>query len=130
MSLISKILSALCALAIAFAVGFFSGKSEVIKTNEKIVYKDKIVTIIRTVKPDGTVIEERREEDRSKEETKIVSKPSLGRYSVTALAVTRYDKLEVQYGAMVGMRLIDSLYVNAGMIPNNKEILVSLSYNL
>jgi hypothetical protein len=69
--MVKQIAGIVLLIAVAFAGGLYLGRGqrEVVtiekKGEERLVYKDKIVTVIRTVKPDGTVSEETRTEDRS-----------------------------------------------------------------
>lgn len=130
-------------------VGYYLGQGQVeIQTVERVItkegesrveYKDRIVTVIRTVKPDGTVTETTKTEDKSgtKEKkssetatdkerivTPVLAKYSLGLRYWNKVALDslvkpslEYDRLEVSVGhrvwgglwADVGYRLDNSL---------------------
>lgn len=130
MTLINKIVITLAALAIAFAVGFFSGKSEKITVKDKIVYKDRIVTVTKTVKPDGTVVTETKTEDKTGTTTKVASKPIIPRYSAGIITSTRYDKFKFDYGISGGMRLIDNFWVKASFTPATKYTTLGIEFQL
>lgn len=92
---------ALLLLAGAFAGGYYLGHGRVetvikeTEGKERVVYKDRIVTVTRVVKPDGTVTETTRTEDRSgSRDTETTgrdssTKPALADYSLGAGYVVR-----------------------------------------
>lgn len=127
-SLPSKILIFGALLAAAFGIGFFSGKKEVIKTQDRVVYKDRIVTVTKTVKPDGTVIEETKTEDKEGSKIKVVEKPSVPRFSAGIMAAYDFKEMRPEYGATAGMRLVDNFWAKSSFLPLNKIVTLGLEY--
>lgn len=124
---LNKILIALGTLIIAFVIGFFSGKSEKIITEDKIIYKDRIKTITKIVKPDGTVITEEKTEDKQGSQTKTAEKP-LSRYSAGIITQSRYDRYNINYGATIGMRLVDNFWIKGSFVPADKQLAVIIEF--
>lgn len=119
-------LGVLIALAIGYAGGRYLQPAEVkteIREVEKVVEKIKkdIVIVEREVRnPDGTVVVDRRTEDRSeeavrrdtrREEEIIVSMPAKWRAGVDVKA--SLSNLVPQYGATVGYRVLGPVWVEA-----------------
>lgn len=124
--------AAAVALIVSFSLGRYS-KPAVVKTQEveKVVYKDRVVTVISkdvntktvtTKKPDGTVITEIDRTDRSKinqtnniTDTTSVSLKSEQQSLPSWLISGEYSLgMPQHYGLTVEHRLFSSLYVGAG----------------
>jgi hypothetical protein len=124
--MIKKYLLVLSLILGAFIGGTFYKRQS---PGEKIVYKDRIQTVIRTVKPDGTVIEERRTEDRSGTKT-IVKLPT---YSLGIFAVKDFNKKITDmpdYGASVGYRLLGNFWAESSFLPSQKIFTLGLRLEL
>lgn len=101
-----KIFGILTAVTIAGAAGFYygSGRGKTVTVEKEVVrtetrWKDRIVTVIRTIKPDGTVVEETRTEDKEgssvkdKQNDVVTTMPVLAKYSLGASYGVRYRDL-------------------------------------
>jgi hypothetical protein len=94
-----RIFLGVCIVALAmFGLGYWQGKQGVptsiteIKQEERVVYKDRIVTVIKTQKPDGTIVEETRTEDREG----VKESSSNNKEQIAAKSPSQY-KLGVSY---------------------------------
>ena len=99
------------------------------------VVKDRIVTVTRTIHPDGTVTEitktEEKDKTKKKKETKtepvVVSKPK-AKYAVGYILRPHWptgdkDLLPgpaISHGVSVGYNLLDPLWLKFGVIPSDK----------
>jgi hypothetical protein len=99
------------------------------------VYKDRIVTVTKIVKPDGTVEETTKTEEKDKtkkeKETKkepVVVAKSKSKYSVGYILRPHWPKGEkdllpgpaVSHGVSAGYNLLDPLWLKFGVIPSDK----------
>jgi len=98
------------------------------------VYKDRIVTVTKIVRPDGTVEEttktEEKDKSKKKKETKtepvVVSKPK-AKYAVGYILRPKWPKGEkdllpgpaVSHGVSAGYNLLDPLWLKFGVIPSD-----------
>lgn len=99
------------------------------------VYKDRVVTVTKIVKPDGTVEEttktEEKDKTKKKKETKtepvVVSKPK-PKYSVGYVLRPHWPRGDkdllpgpaISHGVSVGYNLLDPLWLKFGVIPSDK----------
>lgn len=135
-----KILAAFLLLLGAFAAGIRWGSTtqvieKEVKGDTVTVVKDRIVTVIRTVHPDGTVTEttktEEKDKTKKKKETKtepvVISKPK-SKYSVGYVLRPHWPRGEkdllpgpaISHGVSVGYNLLDPLWLKFGIIPSDK----------
>jgi hypothetical protein len=98
------------------------------------VYKDRIVTVTKIVRPDGTKEEttktEEKDKSKKKKETKtepvVVSKPK-PKYAVGYILRPKWPKGEkdllpgpaVSHGVSAGYNLLDPLWLKFGVIPSD-----------
>lgn len=131
-------------LAAAFAGGLYLGRGqrEVVtvekKGEERLVYKDKIITVIRTVKPDGTVTEETRTEDRSGTKSssttdRSVATKSQSKYRLGFKYWKDYsDPLNFQPSkdveGIAGLRLLGPVHLELGVRKDSASIGLSLEF--
>jgi hypothetical protein len=133
-----------------FFTGFYAGKGDrEIQIQEKVVnkeaeaktlFKDRIVTVTKIVKPDGTVIEQTKAEDKkinsdvktqeaSSEKTEI-SRPALSNYSLGLFGKKSLKDSPISatpnLGVSVGRRMIGELWLKVGVIPAEKEASVGI----
>lgn len=99
------------------------------------IVKDRIVTVTRTIHPDGTVTEttktEEKDKTKKKKETKtepvVVSKPK-PKYSVGYVLRPHWPRGDkdllpgptISHGVSVGYNLLDPLWLKFGIIPSDK----------
>jgi hypothetical protein len=117
----------------SFLSGFYTGKGNkevttIVKKGEtRTVYKDRIVTVTKIVRPDGTVEETTKtEEKEGKSDSTTVdkgstTKSSLSDYSVGAMYFTRFDSLDPGLNNLMvtgGRRLIGEIWLDVGIIPS------------
>jgi hypothetical protein len=84
-------------------------KKEVTKTVEKQV--DRVVTVVRTVKPDGTVTEEKVVTDKSKIVKEDQLKLNVGRSKLSLSALAGTDLRSPVYGAHVSKEILGPVSV-------------------
>jgi hypothetical protein len=126
----------LALLLLGFAWGFSRGQDQVETiVQEKVVYKegqtkveyrDKIVTVTKVVKPDGTVTETTKTEDKAgtkeSKSTKIAedkrtdTRPVLPNYSIAGGVLSEFgpDILRPGYYLTGGYRLLGPAWIEAG----------------
>lgn len=126
MTLLNKITASIIILLLAFCAGFLSGKKEIIKTQDKIVYKDRIVTVTKIQKPDGTIVTETKTEDKQGSQTKTAERPVLPRYSAGIIATPNFNKFQFDYGATAGIRLFDNVWTKASYTPALKYLTLGI----
>lgn len=145
-------------LALAFAGGYWAGHGDreiqtvvqekriEVAGRERVVIRDRIVTVTRTVQPDGTVTETTRTEEKSKEkekeseqvatETKEASKvgPGASHYSLGLLyrpafgtALGRPDFSQV--GIEAGVRVLGPAWIQLG-IDGRREVTLGVRVEL
>jgi hypothetical protein len=141
---VKQIVIVIVLLATAFAGGLYLGRGqrEVVtvekKGEERLVYKDKIVTVIRTVRPDGTVTEETRTEDRSGTKsssttdrsvaTKSQSKYRLGvKYWKDYADPLNFNPIKDVEG-IAGLRLLGPVHLELGIRKDSAAIGLSLEF--
>ena len=102
----TKVIAAAVLLAVSFASGLFIGKGQKstevveIKGEERVVFQDKIVTVIKEVKPDGTTTETIKTEDRKEEresstsQKQVIVKSDLSQWKVGALYPFTFGELD------------------------------------
>lgn len=135
---------------VLFASGAFIGRqsstgtTEIIEIEkeqkEKIVYVDKIVTVIREVKPDGTVKETTKTEDRAgtKESqsseslgSEKVTKEALAQWKVGALYQYEFGNLDLQTSNLQfqgSRRVFGPVFVDA--VVGTKSVALGVSIEL
>ena len=140
MSTLHKVIVGLVALILATACGYFYGKGDkevviqekvVTKEGEtRTVYKDRIITKTKIIRPDGTV-EEREETKQSdkvvdkkktstEKEKDTESRPILAKYSVAGYVLLPVESISTirtaspDYGVIGGYRLIGPVWLEAG----------------
>ena len=159
MSLPYKVLAVLVLVLAAGATGYWQGRGdiqvrEVEKVVEKegkteVVYRDRIVTVTKIVRPDGTVEETTREEEHEHEETtesretaadrETEKTPTQSRYSLGisySPSADSFDWREGKDGVVrdlgleVGYRLVGPVWGAVGFTPGRREahILVRLEF--
>lgn len=134
-----------------FLGGYFSGKQDIqTVVQEKVVYKegetltvyrDRIVTVTKIVKPDGTVTEITKTEDKDKTQDKkttevdkdksttttpVLSKYSLGLYTQKELASNWLLRDNYKYGVSAGYRVLSPLWLKSIYFPTDKLIMVGI----
>jgi len=151
-----KLLTGLIILIGIFVGGFYTGKGQskveiqekvITKEGEsKTVYKDRIVTVTKTIKPDGTITEETKtEEKQGSKETKTASKEK-DKTTVTTPILSNYslglkywasldDKLDVgkakdrnNYEVTAGRRLLGEAWLTGG-VRLDKQVSLGVSFN-
>lgn len=149
MTLPYKIIAALLLLLGVFAGGYFTGKGQreiterlVVKEGEtRTITVEKIVTVIRTVKPDGTVEEKTETADRTIDKNKDiseVSKDSSSKLSVNQWGVgglvkaslkdSTIEDLKVpklEYGVVGSMRVIGDIWADL-QVTTDKQLGIGL----
>jgi hypothetical protein len=135
-----KLLAGILLVLGAFSAGMKWGSTtQVIEKEVKgetvTVYKDRIVTVTKIVKPDGTVEETTKTEEKDKtkkeKETKkepVVVAKSKSKYSVGYILRPHWPKGEndllpgpaVSHGVSAGYNLLDPLWLKFGVIPSDK----------
>lgn len=146
-----KILGCLLLIGVAFGGGFYTGKGQkqveiqehVVheKGDTKTVIKDRIVTVTRTVKPDGTVTETTKTEDKDKtqevktsvteKDTDTTIKPVLSTYSLGLAAAKRWDGDLLEkpdFGVTAGYRVLGEVWVKGTVIPAQKTGLLGIEF--
>ena len=99
------------------------------------IVKDRIVTVTRTVYPDGTVTEttktEEKDKSKNKKETKtqpvVIAKPR-PKYSVGYVLRPKWPRGQndllpgpaISHGVTVGYNLLDPVWLKFGIIPSDK----------
>lgn len=141
-----KLLAAVLLLLGAFSAGMKWGSTtQVIEKEVKgetvTVYKDRIVTVTKIIKPDGTVEETTKTEEKDKtkkeKETKkepVVVAKSKSKYSVGYILRPHWPKGEndllpgpaVSHGVSAGYNLLDPLWLKFGVIPSDKIYTIGL----
>lgn len=137
----------------SFLGGFYYGKGQnQVEIQEKVItkegeskveYKDRIVTVIKTVQPDGTVTETTKTEEKAgtketktqvsenDKDTKIT--PVLSRYSLGVVAAKRWDQNLLStpdWGATAGLRVLGEVWVKATVVPAQKTALLGVEIQL
>lgn len=121
-------------LGAVFTGGYFYRDSQQSKQAEKLIYKDRIVTVTKTIKPDGTIISETKTEDKigassKKQTTPVQVKALLPKYSLGIFAVKNYDRLKLEkpdYAFSAGYRLIGNLFLEGLLVPAQKSLAIGL----
>lgn len=140
----SKLLTAVLVMLASFAGGFYYGKGEreVVTITKKgethTVFKDRIVTVTRIIRPDGTVEETTKtEEKEGSKDTKNTekdtkSKPILADYSVGAKYWAGKGRDIDSYlrntEVMVGRRMIGDIWLEAGVLPVDMQLSLGVSF--
>lgn len=134
-------LIAVAAIAI-FTGGFYIGRGQkeveiqekvvTVKGETQVVVRDRIVTVTRVVKPDGTIEESTRTEDRDRKETSRSEEVAKEKSKVTRSIASQYslglkywvpnsDILDVgrvrdmnNYEVQVGRRLVGDVWIQGG----------------
>lgn len=145
MTLPYKILAILTTLVVIFIGGFYTGKGQTrveiqekvvrVEGESKTVYKDRVVTVTKTVKPDGTTTETTKtEEKEGSKETKTASKDT-AKSTVTTPTLSNYslglkywasldDKLDMRkmsnYEVTVGKRMLGEIWLIGGFRPGSE----------
>lgn len=146
MSLLSKIklLGAVLAVVGAFILGakFASTHSvETVTVTKEVkgetvtVFKDRIITVTKVVKPDGTTVETTKTEEKDKTTNKkksttepvVVSRPH-ARYSLGYIARPKWPRGDndllpgpaISHGVTAGYHLGYDVWLKAGVIPSDK----------
>lgn len=128
MTYLKIIAAVLVALALGYGIGRYLQPAEIkteVREVEKVVEKIKkdIVIVERETKsPDGTVVIDRRTEDRSEEavsrDTRKDEKSEITAYKpqwrVSALAKAKLDAIIPQYGAHVDRRILGPVWLGVG----------------
>jgi hypothetical protein len=132
------------AMLVAAGLGYYYGKgqkeviTQKVKGEERVVYKDKIVTVTKVVKPDGTVTEEIKTEDRSgskdsrtsSTDTQVRSKQS--QYKLGLSYSVDYEKPALQdpmsLHVQAGTRLFGPIWMDAQVGMRNSLIGLSLEF--
>jgi len=155
MTTIQKVGIGLVTMLLIFLAGFWTGKGQKeievqyqdrvvekeVKGETQIVYKDRVVTVTKTVKPDGTTTETTRTEEKSKDETKTTEKTEVAKEESgnrTETPVSSNYSLGVSYVAVIrsyndllpglspsvsniqitaGRRLLGDLWLDIGVAP-------------
>lgn len=149
MSNLTKVIVFILSILIVFLGGFYTGKGQVesttitktIKGDEVIKTVDHIVTIIKTVKPDGTIIEERKNEDKQIQEhityvdrEKLVyTKPVLSNYSLgvmvtKSLSINSLINFKPDYSITAGYRAIGEFWLDTAYTPSTDTISLGISF--
>ena len=135
-----KLLAGILLVLGAFSAGMKWGSTtqvieKEIKGETVTVYKDRIVTVTKIIKPDGTVEETTKTEEKDKtkkeKETKkepVVVAKSKSKYSVGYILRPHWPKGEkdllpgpaVSHGVSAGYNLLDPLWLKFGVIPSDK----------
>lgn len=128
MNNLTKFLLVICFLGAVFSGGYYLGSGNG-KQSEKLVYKDKIVTVTKIVKPDGTVISETKTENKTG--TTTVSKPILPNYSLSVYAVKPLELRTItkkpDLGLGAGYRLIGNIWAELLVIPAQQTAALGVS---
>ncbi len=145
MTLPYKIAAGLIILIGVFGGGFYAGKGQTrveiqekvvrVEGESKTVYKDRIVTVTKTVQPDGTTTEVTKTEEKegSKEtrttsdekDRKTVTTPILSKYSLgLKYWASLDDKIDVSrmsnYEVTAGYRVLGEVWVIGGFRPGSE----------
>lgn len=140
-----KILGVLLLAAGLFLGGYYSGKGDKeVQIIEKVgetrtVYKDRIVTVTKIVRPDGTVEETTKTEEKegSSEETTVDrdthTKPALSDYSLGAKYWRDYESLlsDDHLGSLevtAGRRLLGEVWLDMGVRKQSFAVGVSVNF--
>lgn len=105
----------LISVTIAFAVGRYTKPAEVVTKEVEVVKKD-VVTVVRTVKsPDGTVVRERRTEDRSETNTsrEVEVKSHTPEWKAALMAGYSFKQGREVYGASIQKNFIGPISLGA-----------------
>lgn len=121
------LLASLCLVAIGAAMGWMlkpSSREPVRVQAETKQSEVKVVTrtVIKTVKPDGTVVV--KEVEKRSLTNKSLSKPSLPRPDYRVGVQTGLD---LKYTATAGRRLIGNLWLDSSFKPSTKDLTLGLS---
>lgn len=144
MSILSKIKlvgTVLCVIA-AFILGAKLASTHTVETITKevkgetvTIFKDRIITVTKVVKPDGTTIETTKTEEKDKTTSKkksttepvVVSRPHV-RYSLGYIARPKWPRGDndllpgpaISHGVTAGYHLGYDVWLKAGVIPSDK----------
>jgi hypothetical protein len=140
----TKLIASIVLLAVAFAGGLYLGRGqkEVVtvekRGEERLVYKDRIVTVTRIVKPDGTVTEETRTEDREGTRSnstvdRSTASKSQSRYRLGVKYWKDYsDPLNFQPSkdieGIAGLRLFGPVHLELGVRKDSAAVGLSLEF--
>lgn len=117
----------LVTFAVGLSLGYFlMPKKEVVKTVEKQV--DRVVTVIRTIKPDGTITEEKVITDKSKIVTEDKTKLNTARSKVNISALVGTDFSKPVYGLHANKELLGPISVGVFGL-TNKTVGLSVGLN-
>lgn len=137
-----KLLLTALVLGGTFLGGLYIGKGQkevvtIEKTGKTVVkYKDRIVTVTKIIKPDGTIEETTKTEDRegsTKEKTvdnssttkSLASDYSIGaKYWIRGLEEVEYRNVEIT----AGRRMFGEIWLDVGVLPLEREVAVGLSF--
>jgi hypothetical protein len=119
-----------------FYAGYHTGAGKVITTTERIkgeteiVYKDRIVTVTKTVQPDGTVTETTKTEDSSKTEktkteaNKVAVAAARMKYSLGLFTMPKVirgggeiKRVSLLPGVSAGYNLGNEVWLKLGYVP-------------
>lgn len=149
MSTLSKVIGVLVLLVGVFLGGFYTGKgnketttiTNTIKGDEVVKTVDHIITVIKTIKPDGTVIEENRSEDKQiidhityVERDKVVyTKPTLSNYSLGVMATKSLNSFDLMhlkpdYSITAGYRAIGEFWLDSAYTPSTNTVSLGISF--
>lgn len=134
-SIATKIKLIVAALLVigAFIVGVRWGSvttviEKEVKGETVTVYKDRIITVTKIIRPDGTVEEitktEEKDKTKKKKETKkepVVVATKKPKYSVGYTLRPRWDTPDpsISHGLSIGYNLLDPLWLKFGAIPSD-----------
>lgn len=123
-------------LAISFFLGYKKGSGNVItvtkeiKGETQIQYKDRIVTVTKIIRPDGTIEETTKTEDKSKSTTKketqkdVAVTPAKDKYSLGLITSPHVErdgmsvrKVKLLPGVTAGYNLGNDIWVKFGTVP-------------
>lgn len=135
------ILTAAILLGASYFFGYKSGLGNVItntvevKGNTEVVERYKIITVTKIVKPDGTVEETTKTEDKdSKSSTSSSGKnvavtPRSNKYSLGLFAVSKLNREEYRKllpGVSVGYNLGKDTWVKLGYVPADNMVMMGI----
>lgn len=143
-----RVLVSILVVLAAFAGGWYMGNGQVTveeinkETRTEIQYKDRIVTVTKTVQPDGTIVESTKTEDKSgsklteKKSSETTTTPALAHYSVGAGLARHVDFDSIlepklgDYYVSGGMRVLGPGWVEVQYQPNANEVRLGIRVEL
>ncbi len=157
MSLLSKVLLGIAVVGAIYLGGFYTGRGtgevqtvEVVRevkgdTKTEIQYKDRIVTVTRTVKPDGTTTETTKTEDKQKATQKEVKTTEHSTDKETVVTASKSDysvgvREHVDYQSLLptaselrdrievtgGKRIVGDVWLDVGVQPGSHDVSIGV----